>query len=147
MQSFNENITKALELLMKAHEGQKDKAGRDYRLHPITVAFIAALDGGDENCIITALLHDIVEDTQYTLDDIKKLGFNDTIISALSKLTHDKSVPYMDYIKNIKTNNTAAAVKRADLKHNMDLTRLDKVTDEDLKRVEKYKKSLNLLKI
>ena len=94
---------------------------------------------------MVALLHDVVEDTDYTLDDLRNMGFPERIIEALSYMTHDDAVPYLDYVARIKENPIATAVKLADLRHNSDITRLNEVTKADLERVEKYKKAIALL--
>ncbi len=94
---------------------------------------------------MVALLHDVVEDTDYTLEDIKKMGFNEKVIDALALLTHDPKVDYMDYVTKIKNNSLAKAVKLADLNHNSDLSRFDTVTEGDLKRNEKYKRAIAFL--
>jgi (p)ppGpp synthase/HD superfamily hydrolase len=98
-----------------------------------------------EDAVIVALLHDVVEDTEYTLDDIRAMGFPERIVEALSYMTHDDAVPYLDYVAKIKENPIATAVKMADLKHNSDLTRLDVVDETALKRVEKYRKAMKIL--
>lgn len=99
----------------------------------------------DEKTICVALLHDVVEDTDITFEELENEGFSEDIIDALKLMTHDDSVPYMDYVKEIKTNRIATTVKIADLKHNCDLTRLDIVDEKAIKRVEKYKKAIELL--
>ena len=99
----------------------------------------------DENAICVALLHDVVEDTEITFEQLEKHGFTKEILDALKLMTHDDSVPYMDYVKQIKTNPIATAVKLADLKHNSDLTRLDVVDENALRRAEKYKQAISLL--
>ena len=125
----------------KMHEGQTDKAGRPYIEHPRAVA--SMVDGETEK--VVAWLHDTVEDTPATIEQIREM-FGDEIADAVAAMTHDKSVPYMDYVRNIKKNPIARKVKMADLSHNMDLSRLANVTDEDLARVEKYKKAYEILK-
>ena len=98
-----------------------------------------------EETVIVALLHDVVEDTDYTLEDIRVMGFPEQVIEALALMTHDKSVPYMDYVEKIKNNPIAKAVKLADLKHNSDLSRLDIIDEKALKRVEKYAAAMRTL--
>lgn len=132
---------KAIRLMFSAHKDQFDKSGIPYVFHP----FHLAEQMKDEATTVVALLHDVVEDTDYTIADIEALGFGKSICDALRLLTHDESVPYMDYIKRIKDNPIATAVKIADLKHNSDLSRLDAVKDEDIKRVEKYREALRIL--
>jgi hypothetical protein len=87
----------------------------------------------------------VVEDTPYTLDDLRSQGFPETVIDALELLTHREGVSYFDYVAAIKLNPIARQVKMADLRHNSDLTRLDVVDSSALARVEKYKKALEIL--
>ena len=99
----------------------------------------------DENTTIVALLHDVIEDTEYTLDDLRKFGFAEDVLSAISLMTHADDVPYMEYVVKIKTNPIAKAVKLADLKHNSDMSRLDRITQTDEERAKKYKQAIELL--
>lgn len=126
----------------KAHEGQVDKAGMPYIQHPAYVASLVK----DDRAKAVAWLHDVVEDTDVTFEDLSALGIEDDIIAALRLLTHDKSVPYMEYIEGIKSNELARTVKLADLSHNSDLSRLPEVTEKDLQRVEKYKEAMRILR-
>ena len=132
---------KALKLCFEAHREQTDKSGMPYVFHP----FHLAEQMDTEDAIIVALLHDVVEDTDYTLDDLRKMGFGDTVIDALTLMTHDPKVPYMDYVRAIGTNPLATKVKLADLRHNSDLGRLTHVDQKALDRVEKYRKAIALL--
>ena len=138
---YTKETKKALKLCFEAHKDQVDKSGMPYIFHP----FHLAEQMEDETTTIVALLHDLVEDTDYTFDDLKEMGFSNSVIDALKLMTHDKSVPYMTYVEKIKTNSIATAVKIADLKHNSDLSRLDIVDDKALKRNEKYAEVLCLL--
>ena len=103
---------KAIKLAYIAHKDQYDKAGLPYITHPLHLAECM----NDEYTTIAALLHDIVEDTDITFDDLSK-EFPKDVIDVLKLLTHQKGVPYMDYIAKIKTNDIAKAVKIADLRH------------------------------
>ena len=125
---------KALVISFNAHKDQLDKSGIPYVYHPYEVA--ERMETEAQTCV--ALLHDVVEDTDITLDELAA-DFPAEVIDALRLMTHDKSVPYLEYVKRIKTNPIAAKVKLEDLRHNSDLTRLDEVTEKDLERVEKYK--------
>ena len=135
-------IKKAFRICCEAHSGQTDKTGLPYCLHPVHLSYQM---GDDENAVITALLHDVAEDTDITLSDLEQEGFNKEIIKALTLLTHDPKIPYMEYIENIKANELAKKVKIADLTHNSDLSRLDKINDRDLERTQKYKKAIRIL--
>ena len=139
--SMSGRVCKAYKIAVEAHRGQKDKAGADYILHPMMVASNV---GDDESAIIVALLHDVVEDTNVTLEDLQSLLTSEEL-SALKLLTHNDEVPYLDYVRLIKENTLATKVKLADLQNNMDLSRLSVVTVKDLKRVEKYKKAFDVL--
>ena len=134
-------LKKALEICYKAHKNQVDKAGKPYCLHPIYVALMCKTQ--EEK--IVALLHDVIEDTSYTLDDLKQAGFSQEIIEAIDCITK-KDEDYDTYIKKVKNNKLARVVKINDMMHNSDLTRLQNVTEEDIKRSEKYKKYIEILK-
>ena len=136
-------VCRAYEVASIAHRGQVDKAGVDYINHPLTVA---ANVGEDSSAIIVALLHDVLEDTPLTIDKLKKeIPLTDDEAQALELLTHDDGIPYLEYVKRIKSNALATKVKAADLKHNSDLSRIKNPTPKDFARVEKYKAALNLL--
>ena len=136
------NLTKkALSLCFEAHKNQLDKSGMPYVFHP----FHLAEQMETVETVVVALLHDIVEDTDYTIDDLKNMGFPNTVTDAIALMTHDANTEYMDYVARIKNNPIAKAVKLADLRHNSDTTRLDDVTEKDLKRVEKYTAAIKFL--
>ena len=138
---YTELTKKALKLSFAAHKDQIDKSGIPYVYHP----FHLAEQMDTEETVTVALLHDVIEDSDYTLDDIRDMGFPDKVVNALSLMTHDKSVPYMDYVAKIKENPIARVVKLADLRHNSDLSRLDSVDQKALERVEKYRQAVKLL--
>ena len=140
---YTELTKKALKLSFEAHKDQLDKSGMPYVYHP----FHLAEQMDTEETVIAALLHDVVEDTEYTLDDIRVMGFPSSVIDALSLLTHDEKVPYMDYVARIKDNPIARAVKLADLRHNSDLSRLDAVDEKALARAETYRKAIGILEM
>ena len=132
---------KALKLCFAAHRDQTDKSGMPYVFHP----FHLAEQMTDEYTTTVALLHDVVEDTDITFDNLAAEGFPEQVISALKLLTHEDGVEYMDYVARIKDNPIAKAVKLADLKHNSDTSRLDSVDEKALKRVAKYAEAMRLL--
>lgn len=132
---------KALKLCFDAHKDQLDKSGLPYVFHP----FHLAEQMKDEITTALALLHDVVEDTDMTPEDLRSFGFPEELLQALALLTHDPAVPYMDYVRNISSNPYARAVKLADLRHNSDLSRLNHVTPSDLQRREKYLQAIKLL--
>lgn len=131
----------ALKLCFEAHKNQTDKSGMPYVFHP----FHLAEQMKDEDTTIVALLHDVVEDTDYTIADLKRMGFPTNVLEALELLTHNDGTPYMEYVAKIKDNPIAKAVKLADLEHNSDLSRLDTVDEKVLKRKEKYGQAIRLL--
>lgn len=133
---------KALKLCFEVHKNQTDKSGMPYVFHP----FHLAEQMKDEYTVCTALLHDVVEDSHLTLEDLRNYGFPDEVVNAVALMTHEENVTYFDYVRKIKTNPVAAAVKLADLEHNMDLTRIDNPTAHDLERAEKYKTAALILK-
>lgn len=131
------SIENAIALAIKAHYGQVDKAGNPYILHVLRV--MLALDTETE--MIAGVLHDVVEDSGYSLADLKKTGFSDEIITTLDCLTKRDSENYNDYIERIKTSPIALRVKLADLEDNMDISRLSSPCKEDISRLGKYKKA------
>lgn len=137
----SESVAKALRLATEAHRGQVDKAGRDYINHPVAVA--ERLDTAEAQT--AALLHDVVEDTAVTLNDLRSEGFSERVVSAVEHLTHREGEPREDYIARIAENPLAVTVKLADLAHNSDLGRLPEVSEKDLQRVERYKRETELL--
>lgn len=139
--SLEEQLEQAIKLVSIKHYGQKDKANKPYLFHLLYV--MNNLD--DLNAKIVGVLHDILEDTDITRNDLFNYGFSEEIVIAVEILTKPKNQKYMDYIENIKSNNIAKKVKLIDLKHNMDLTRLSKISDKDLKRTIKYFEAYNYL--
>ncbi len=140
---YTELTKKALALCFEAHKEQKDKTGMPYVFHP----FHLAEQMDDEISTVCALLHDVVEDTDYTLDDISAMGYPNEVTDVLALLTHEDSVPYMDYVEKISHNATAKKVKLADLRHNSDLSRLApwQIDEWALKRTKKYEQAIKLL--
>ncbi len=139
---YTDLTKKALKLCFEAHKEQVDKTGLPYVFHP----FHLAEEMDDEISTVCALLHDVIEDTDTTLDDLRGMGFPEEVVGVLSLLTHADGVPYMDYVREIAKNPTATKVKIADLTHNSDLSRLDSVDEFALRRQEKYMKALEFLR-
>lgn len=138
---YTDMTKRAMRLCFEAHRNQVDKGGMPYVFHP----FHLAEQMTDEITTVTALLHDVVEDTDITPSDLSDMGFPAEVIDALALLTHDDSVPYMDYVALIKHNPVAKAVKLADLRHNSDLSRLDEITEKASERAEKYARAIAFL--
>ena len=131
----------ALSIATEAHRGQFDKAGVDYVEHPIYVA--SQVDSEEEKAV--ALLHDVIEDSSVTAEELLNAGLPETVVTAVQILSKKKRQDYQTYLKTVKSNPLARAVKLADLKHNSDLLRLETITDKDLERLEKYKKAIDYL--
>jgi len=138
---YTELTKKAMKIAYEAHKNQYDKSGIPYIYHPIHLAE----QMNDESTICVALLHDVIEDTDITFEQLSDAGFSDEIISAIKLMTHDDSVPYMEYVRKVKADPIAAQVKLADLRHNSDLTRLNTFDENAKQRAEKYKKAIQLL--
>jgi (p)ppGpp synthase/HD superfamily hydrolase len=130
-------LERAIELAVEHHKGQVDKAGKPYILHPLRL--MMSVDNDDEK--IVAVMHDIVEDTSITIDELKIEGFSEQVISAIGCVTKEAGEDYSSFIKRISGNPLATKVKLADLEDNMDLSRLETVTEKDLERIKKYKKA------
>lgn len=133
---------KALEIAMKAHKGQVDKAGVEYIEHP---KYVASLVSTEEEKTV-ALLHDVIEDSEYRLGDLNAAGFSENILMAVALLTKIPGSSYQIYLEGIKSNKLACRVKLADLKHNSDLARITNPTEKDYERLEKYKQAIDYLK-
>lgn len=131
----------AINVATKAHDGQLDKGGNPYILHPQAVA--AALDGTENK--IVAYLHDVIEDTEVTLEELERMGFPDRIVNSIRILTKTEEISYEDYLKAVKEDSNARCVKMADIRHNMDISRIAEPTAQDFARIEKYKKALAFL--
>ena len=134
----------AMKIAYRAHHGQFDKSGIPYIFHPIHLAEQMP----DELTTCVALLHDIVEDTDLTLDDLKAL-FPEAVTDAVALMTHNPEVPYPEYVLAIKDNPIARVVKIADLTHNSDATRLAGITVDREKhraRLAKYQQALEILR-
>lgn len=138
---YTEMTKKALRLSFDAHKDQVDKSGMPYVYHP----FHLAEQMDTEETVTVALLHDVVEDTDHTIQDLAAMGFPKPVTDALELMTHDEAVPYMDYVAKIKSDPIARAVKLADLRHNSDLSRLDVIDDKALRRIRKYRAAMALL--
>ena len=138
---YTELTKKAMNIAYDNHHGQYDKGGVPYIFHPIHLA--ESLDTEIE-CVV-ALLHDVVEDSDVTFDDLEK-EFPVEVIDLLKLLTRDKNDSYMDYIKKIKNNEVAKKIKILDILHNSDESRLDKIRLKDIIRRNKYRKALKYLR-
>jgi len=129
---MNSKLDMAIALASQAHLGQKDKGGSVYILHPLRVMMQMEY----EDAKIVAVLHDVVEDSAFTFDDLKNEGFSDDILDALRCLTKKQGETYENFIERVLTNRLATDVKIADIKDNMDVTRLKTMIEKDLERIK-----------
>lgn len=135
---------KAMKVAYEAHHGQTDRSGTPYIFHP----FYVAEQMDDELSVCTALLHDVIEDTEITFEDLTG-EFPEEVVEALRCLTRDKNMNYFDYIRKLRKNPIAKKVKQADLLHNSDVTRLsdcENMSTEQISRLHgRYKRALEIL--
>ena len=135
-------LEKAICIAIEAHHGQRDRTGAPYILHPMRV--MAAVETDPEKMV--AILHDVVEDTDWTFEKLVQEGFPEEIIEALKCVTKREGEDYEDFVKRSATNEIARRVKLADLEHNMDARRLSNVTEKDIERLKKYLRAWWFLK-
>ena len=138
---YTEYTKKAVIVAYRAHEGQTDRAGWPYIFHPVHVAEQMTTE---DSCVV-ALLHDVLEDTELTIEDLRKEGFTEKQLEAVQLMTRTKDIPYMEYVKRLADNPVAREVKLADLRHNMDRSRLSEFTEKDEERYGKYSAALEML--
>lgn len=134
-------VRKAMEIAYEAHHGQVDKAGVPYIYHPIHLAEQME----DETSICVALLHDVLEDTCISEEELRQKGISSGVIDNIKLLTKGKEEGYMEYLERLKSSEIAVKVKIADLKHNSDVSRLLEITEKDKKRLEKYTEAIKRL--
>jgi hypothetical protein len=130
-------LEKAILIATNAHQGQVDKAGKPYILHPLRLMFSRK----NETERICAVLHDVIEDTDITLDYLRKQGFSEEVLSTLDAITRRSYESYDEFISRILNNKIACYVKLADLCDNMDLSRIENPSQDDYQRIEKYRKA------
>jgi (p)ppGpp synthase/HD superfamily hydrolase len=135
-------LEKAIAIAREAHRGQKDKAGAPYILHPLRM--MGRMETAQEK--IVAVLHDVVEDTTWTLERLQREGFPDEILRALDGVTKGEAESYDDFVQRSGGNLIARRVKVADLEDNMDLRRLETLTNKDFGRLRKYHRAWKQLK-
>ena len=141
MQCTTKHLEKAIHIAVNTHYKQTDKGGEPYIFHPLRVMDACA----SLEARIVAILHDVVEDTDITIEMLRQ-EFPPQIIEALKLLIHNPDVPYMDYVASIKTNSIAREVKIADLRDNSKISRLSMITNKAIERLKKYNVDLKILK-
>lgn len=132
-------LSTAIKIASTAFENKVDKSGKPYILHCLRVMnTVENQFPNDEELHIIAVLHDLIEDTDYTIDHLHEIGFSDRVQQSLYILTHRNKIPYEDYINEISISKDAIIVKLADLKDNSNITRLKEINRKDIRRIEKY---------
>jgi (p)ppGpp synthase/HD superfamily hydrolase len=127
-------LGKAIAIAAQAHQDQYDKAGAPYILHPLRMM----LRMSSETEMIAAVLHDVVEDTDWTLEQLRQAGFAEEVVQAVECVTHRDHETYDEFVARVRTNVIARKVKLADLEDNMDMRRLGTLTEKDTQRLHKY---------
>ena len=135
-------IEKSLEIALKAYTGQTDKAGKTYILHPLRL--MAKMETEEEMAV--ALLHDVIEDSDYKAEDLLDNGIPVNVVNAVQYLTKNKGENYDLFIDRVLENKLAAKVKKADIEDNINILRLNSVTQKDLERIAKYHKAWHRIK-
>ena len=136
------NLERAIQIAVEAHAGANDRGGKPYILHPIGVMMRCETE--DEK--IVAILHDVVEDTEWTFEALRKEGFSETIIEALETVTkHSEDEDYDEFVQRSLKNEIGRKVKIADLRENLDVTRIGELNEKDIERINKYKRVLKTL--
>jgi (p)ppGpp synthase/HD superfamily hydrolase len=135
-------LEKAIDLAFMVHKNQKDRYGKLYIFHPLRVMNKMSTDKEK----IVAVLHDVIEDTELTYKDLCDAGFSKEIINAIASISKQDDEEYFDYIKRVEDNPIAVKVKLADLEDNMDIRRIETITEKDSERLNKYMKAYRILK-
>ena len=131
------SLAQAIALAALAHDGQTDKAGQPYILHPLRVM----LHCQGEDAQICAVLHDVVEDTPWTLEALRKAGYTENVLAALDHVTRRPEESYEQFIDRVLEDPLACLVKLADLADNQDLSRLSEITPRDRERLRRYQEA------
>lgn len=138
----SKSVEQAYRLAADAHAGQADKGGNPYINHPVAVAEALAT----EDTQVVALLHDVVEDTPVSLQNLREQGFSERVVKAVDCLTKRDGEPLEAYLERVKQDPLAVTVKLADLTHNSDLRRISSPTEKDYARVERYQREIEFLR-
>ena len=135
-------LEKAISIAVTVHRGQRDKAGKPYILHPLRLMHKCATEAE----MIVAVLHDVIEDTDVTIDHLEREGFDTEVLQALQCLTKTKGEHYPDFIARVSKNDLARRVKIVDLTDNMDCSRLTSFTEADAARMKRYTEAMAYLR-
>lgn len=139
---MTQTLERAIAIAAAAHEGQVDKGGAPYILHPLKV--MLRVNTLEER--IVAVLHDVVEDCGISFDDLRNEGFSETVLMAIASVTKVPDESYEAFIERVAQNPIGRVVKLADLEENSDLSRIAQPSWEDLERVEKYRRAIGVLR-
>jgi (p)ppGpp synthase/HD superfamily hydrolase len=134
-------LERAIEIAARAHSGQVDKAGEPYVLHPLRMMLAVTMP----EARMAAVLHDVVEDTAVTLEELRGEGFPEAVLEAVEALTKRDSEDYEAFIRRVAPNPIAREVKLADLRDNSDLSRIAEPTERDRERIRKYQRAIAYL--
>ena len=134
-------IEKSLEIALKAYAGQRDKAGKTYILHPLRI--MSKMTTEEEMAV--ALLHDVIEDSDYTEQDLLNSGIPSEVVNAVLCLTKKSGEDYETFIKRVLNNPLASKVKKADIEDNINILRLNRVNNKDLQRIARYHRAWHIL--
>lgn len=132
----------AIHLAVEAHTGQLDRNGQPYILHPLRVMFRLRT----EVLQIVGILHDVVEDSPYTFDDLREMGYPEEIIHALDCLTKREGENYEDFVERSQSDPIAREVKLADLEDNMDVRRMPRITEKEAAKLDRYRQAWEKLR-
>jgi GTP diphosphokinase / guanosine-3',5'-bis(diphosphate) 3'-diphosphatase len=135
-------LERAIQIACEAHAGQRDKAGEAYILHPLRLM----LRMSTESERLAAVLHDVVEDSSFTLADLAAEGFAAEVVQAVDALSRRQEEDYLEFVRRAAAHPIAGPVKRADLEDNLDLTRIASPTDHDRERTDRYQRALDVLR-
>ncbi|CEL28825.1 HD domain-containing protein [Pseudomonas iridis] len=139
---MTQTLERAIAIAATAHAGQVDKGGAPYILHPLKV--MLRMTTLEER--IVAVLHDVVEDCEISLDDLRKEGFSEEVLTAIQSVTKVPGESYEDFVERAAQNPIGRVVKLADLEENSDLSRIASPSWEDLERIEKYRRAIGRLR-
>jgi len=132
----NQQLALAIKIAAEGHLHQVDKGGKPYILHPIKVMHYLKTD--DMELMAIGVLHDVVDDCDVTLQDLRDQGFSERVVTGVWLLSNIENIPYEEYIERMLDNEDAMRIKLADLRHNTDVRRLKGLTQKDFERMEKY---------
>jgi (p)ppGpp synthase/HD superfamily hydrolase len=139
---MTQTLERAIAIAANAHEGQVDKGGSPYILHPLKVMLrVSTLEER-----IVAVLHDVVEECGISLDDLRKEGFSETVLEAIASVTKVPGESYEAFVERAALNPIGRVVKLADLEENSDLSRIEQPSWDDLERIEKYRRAMGVLR-